>query len=106
MGETKRTLNIRDEEHITAIKSASRKGVTLQSAAGNTIVALIGNIKKYWTLRKLEKKNHQGGNLLRRKRALYQWNILQVTKNLETNATRMRSKRQPPKLQHRQTEST
>ena len=51
MGETKRTLNLRAEEHITAIKFAS-KGVTLQSTAGNTIMTLTGNIRKYWTLRK------------------------------------------------------
>ena len=43
------------------------KGVTMQSTAGNTIMTLTGNITKYWTLRKLENKNHQKGNLLRRK---------------------------------------
>ena len=31
-------------------------------------------------------------NLLRRKRASYQWNILQVTKYLETNTTRKQSR--------------
>ena len=45
MGETKRTLNIRAEEHITAIKPAS-KGVTLQRTAGNTIMTLTGEHKK------------------------------------------------------------
>ena len=39
MGETKRTLSKRAEEHIRSIKSAS-KGVTVQSTAGNTIIQL------------------------------------------------------------------
>ena len=63
MGETKRTLNIRADEHITAIKTASKK-VTLQSTAGNTIMTSTGNIRKYWTLRKIGNKNHQGVSLL------------------------------------------
>ena len=58
VGETKQTLNIRGEEHITVIKSAS-KGVTLvtlQSTTGNTIVTLTRNIRKYWALRKTGKQ--------------------------------------------------
>ena len=91
MGETKQTLNIRAEERITA-SSLQVKGVTLQSTAGNTIMTLTGNIRKYWILRKTGKQEHQGGNLLRRKRASYQWNILQVTKYSETNTVRKQSK--------------
>ena len=49
MGETKRTLNIRAEEHITA-SSLQVKGVTLQSTAGNTIMNLNGNIRNIMTL--------------------------------------------------------
>ena len=66
VGETKRSLNIRAEEHITAIKSASKRSHTaehcwkynhdfdweLQSTAGNTIMTLTGNIKMHLTLRK------------------------------------------------------
>ena len=63
VGETKRTLNIRAEEHITAIKSASKK-VTLQSTAGNTIMTLTGNIRKYWTLRKIGKQEPSRSQLL------------------------------------------
>ena len=53
--ETKRTSNIRTEQHITAIKHASKR-VTLQNTAGNTIMTLTGNIRKYWTLRKTGKQ--------------------------------------------------
>ena len=84
MGETKRTLNIRAEEYITAIKSASKRSHTENFTAGNTIMTLTGKIRKYW--------NHQRGNLLRRKRASYQWNTPQITKYLETNTTRKQSK--------------
>ena len=56
-------------------------------------MALTGNIRKCWTLRKTEKQEpYQGGNLLRRQRASYQWNILQVTRYLETNTLRKQSK--------------
>ena len=57
-------------------------------------MTLTWNIRKCWTLRKTgsKKKNHQGGSLLRRKQASYQWNILQVTKYLETNTKRNQSK--------------
>ena len=50
------------------------------------------NIRKCWALRKTGNKNHQGGNLLRRKRASYQWNILQVTKYFETKLGESKTK--------------
>ena len=56
MRETKRTLNIRAEEHITAIKSVSKRSHTLQSTAGNTIMTLTWKARKYWTLRKTVKQ--------------------------------------------------
>ena len=40
----------------------------------------------------MENRNHQGVNLLRRKQASYQWNILQIAKYLVTNSTRRQSK--------------
>ena len=55
MGETKRTLNIRAEKKSQP-SSLQVKGVTLQSTAGNTIMTLIGNIIKYWILRKTGKQ--------------------------------------------------
>ena len=72
VGETKRRLNIRPEEHITAIKSVGKRSPTAE------------HCWKYdddfdWEHRKVldfeknwKNKNHQEGNLLRRKRASYQ----------------------------------
>ena len=52
MGETKRTLNIRAEEHITAIKSANKKSHTAECCRKYNMT-LTANIRKYWTLRKI-----------------------------------------------------
>ena len=57
------------------------------------MLTLTRNIREYWTLRKTGKKEYQGGNLLRRKQASYQWNIIQTTKYLEINTTRKQNKK-------------
>ena len=92
VGETKRTLNIRAEEHITAIKSASKRSHTAEHCWKYNHDFDWEHRKVLDFEKKLENKNHQGGNLLRRKRALYQWNVLQITKYLETNTARKQIK--------------
>ena len=92
MGETKRTLNIRAEEHITAIKSASKKSHTAEHCWKYNHDFDWEYMKVLDVEKKLENKTHQRVNLLRRKRASYQWNILQIAKYLETSTTRKQSK--------------
>ena len=67
VGETKRTLNIRVEEHITAIKSASKRNHTAEHCSEHKKVVDFD-----------------------------QWNILQITKYVETNTTRKQSKENKP----------
>ena len=108
MGETMRTLNIRAEEHITAIKSSLQvKGVTLQSTAGNTTMTLTGSIRKCWTLRKTGKQEPSRRQSTQKKTSIisveYPSNY-QIFGNQKYGKARQR--KQPPKPQHHQTEST
>ena len=102
MGETKRKLNIRAEEHITAIKSASEKSHT----AGNTIMTLTGNIRKYWTLRKIGKQERSRSQSAQKKTSIISMEYpsnCQIFGNQYYKIAKQR--KQPPKLQHHQTES-
>ena len=105
VGETKRTLNIRAEEHITAIMSAS-KGVTLQSTAGNTIMTLTGNIRKYWTLRKTGKQDSSRRQSTQKKTSTIS---IEYPSNYQIFGNQYYGKakqiKQPSKLQHHQTEA-
>ena len=65
VGETKRTLNIRAEEHITAIKTASKKSHTAEHCWKYNH-DFDWKHKKILDFEKLENKNHQGVHLLRR----------------------------------------
>ena len=80
VGETKRTLNIRAEEQITVIKSASKRSHTAEHCWKYNHDFDWEHKKVLDFEKKLENKNHQGGNLLRRTRVSYQWNILQIAK--------------------------
>ena len=108
MGETKRTLNITAEEHITAIKSASntQSQGTLQSTAGNTIMTLTGNIRKYWTLRKIGKQKPSRSQSTQKRTSIISMEYpsnCQIFGNQYYEKAKQR--KQLPKLQHHQTES-
>ena len=105
MGETKRTLNIR-AKNTSQPSSLQVKRVTLQSTAGNTIMTLTGNIRKYWTLRKIGKQEPSRSQSTQKKTNIisieYPSNC-QIFGNQYYEKTKQR--KQPPKLQHHQTES-
>ena len=93
MGETKRTLNIRAEGHITAIKSASKRSHTAEHCWKcnhdfDWEHKKILDFEKNWKTRTIKEAIYSEEN----ERASYQWNILQITKYLETNTTRKQSK--------------
>ena len=54
VGEIKRTLNIKINAHISAVKSASREA-TLHNTVGNTTMTLIGITREYWILKRIGK---------------------------------------------------
>ena len=91
MGETKRTLNKRAEEHITAIKSET----------------LTGNIRKYWTLRKNGKQEPSRSRSTQKKTSIIS---MEYSSNYQIFGNQYYEKamqrKQPPKLQHHQTDST
>ena len=106
MGETKQTLNIRAKDHITAIESASKRS-PLQSTAGNTIMTLTGNIRKYWTLRKTGKQEPSRRQSTQKKTSIISMEYpssYQIFGNQYYEKAKQR--KQLPKLQHHQTEST
>ena len=102
MGETKRILNIRGEEHITGIKSASKRSHTAEHCW--TYIhnfewehKKVLNFEKNWKTRTIEEAIYS--------EASYQWNILQITKYLEASYyEKAKQRKQAPKLQQHQTE--
>ena len=92
--ETKRTLNIRAEEHITAIKSASKRSQTAEHCWKYNHDfewehKKVLDFEKHWKTRRIKPSRRQS---TQNKRASYQWNILQLTKYLKTNTMRKQSK--------------
>ena len=92
MGETKRTLNIRAEEHITAIKSANEKSHTAEHCWKynhdfDWEHKKVLDFEKNWKTRTIKESIYSEKN-----EKSYQWNILQSAKYLETNTTRKQSK--------------
>ena len=66
VGETKRTLNIRTNEHISAVKPASQRSHTAEHCWKYNH-DFDCNKKEYWILKELENQDNQGSNLFRRK---------------------------------------
>ena len=82
------------------------KRVTLQSTAGNTIMTLTGNIRKYWTLRKTGKQEPSRSQSTQKRMSIISMEYpsnCQIFGNQYYEKTKQR--KQPPKLQHHQTES-
>ena len=104
VGETKRTLNIRAEEHITAIKSPSKKSHTAEHCCTN--MTLTGNIRKYWTLRKIGKHLPSRSQSTQRKTSIIS---IEYPSNCQISGNqyyeKAKQRKQPPKLQHHQTDS-
>ena len=93
MGETKRTLNIGAEEHVTAIKSASKNSHTAEHCWKynhdfDWKHKKVLDFERNWKTRTIKESIHSEEN----EHHTYQWNILQIAKYLETNTTRKQSK--------------
>ena len=106
MGETKRTLNIRPEEHITAIKSASKRSHTAERCWKYNH-DLIGNIRKYWTLRKSRKQEPSRSQSTQKKTSIISMEYPSNCQIFESQCyEKAKQRKQPPKLpHHHQTES-
>ena len=83
------------------------KGVTLHSTAGNTVMTLTGNIRKYWTLRRTGKQEPSRRQSTQKKTS----NIsMEYPSNYQIFGNqyyeKAKQRKEPPKLQHHQTEST
>ena len=81
------------------------KRVTLQSTAGNTIMTLTGNIRKYWTLIKIGKQEPPMTQSTQKKTSIISMEYLsncQIFGNQYYEKAKQR--KQPPKLQHYQIE--
>ena len=106
VGETKRTLNIRAEEHITAIRSASKRSHTPEHCWKYNH-DFDSEIRKYWTLRKTGKQES-----LRRQSTWKKTSIISIEypSNYQKFGNqyyeKAKQRKQAPKLQHHQTEST
>ena len=85
MGETKRTLNIKAEEHITAIKSANKTSHTAECCRKYNMT-LTANIRKYWTLRKIGRQVPSRSQSTQKKTRIISMEYL------ETNTMRKQSK--------------
>ena len=79
----------------------------MQITAGNTIMTLTGNIRKYWILRKTGKQEPSRRQSTQKKTSIismeYRSNY-QIFGNQYYEEAKQR--KQPPKLQHHQTEAT
>ena len=79
----------------------------MQSTAGNKIMTLTGNIKKYWTLRKTGKQEPSRRQFIQKKTSIISMEYpsnYQVFGNQYYETAKQR--KQLPKLQHHETEST
>ena len=106
MGETKRTLNIRAEEHITAIKSASERSHT-EKHCWKYNHDFDWENEKYWTLKKTGKQEPSRRQSTQKKTNIISIEYpssLQIFRNQYHEKAKQR--KQPPKLQHHQAEST
>ena len=106
MGETKRTLNIRAEEHITAIKSASKRSHTAEHCWKynhdfDWEHKKVLDFEKNWKTRIIKEAIYSEENKHR---------INGIPSNYQIFGNqyyeKAKQRKQPPKLQHHQTEST
>ena len=105
MGETKRTLNIRAEEHITAIKSASKKSHTAEHCWKynhdfDWKRKKVLDFEKNWKTRTIKESIYSEENVHHINEISFKLpNIWKPT------LRESKQRKQPPKLQHHQTES-
>ena len=105
VGETKRTLNIRAEEHITAIKSASKNSHTAEHCWKYNH-DFDWEHKENWTLRKTGKQEPSRSQSTQKKTSIKSMEYpskCQIFRNQYYE--KAKQKKQPLKLQHQQTES-
>ena len=106
MGETKRTLNIRAEEHITAIESASKGNHTAEHCWKYNH-DFDWEHKRYWTLRKTGKQEPSRRQSTQKKTHII---TIEYPSNYQIFGNqyykKAKQRKQSPKLQHHQTGST